>query len=110
METICLRVKIKPDSIEGVKEWFKTLSSRVEEVKDTMKKENVFVESVFLDRGNEATSIIYYMKAKNINEAVEIFQKSNASVDLYHQKQWATYCLEAVTLETLFDAERIESN
>ena len=49
METVCVKVKLKPGSLGQVHEWASELRSRADEVLATLREEGVAVESVFLD-------------------------------------------------------------
>lgn len=53
METVCFRIKIKKGSIGDVRKWFNTIKMRETEVLESLTKENVFVESIFLETSDE---------------------------------------------------------
>ena len=64
VETVCLKVRLKPDSIERVREWAAELENRDDEVLATLREEGVVVESAFLDRTSDGDFLIYYMKSR----------------------------------------------
>ena len=108
MKTICLRVRLKKRSIEGVRNWFNTLKERLHETMNTLKNEEVYVESVFLDRYNDEEFLIYYMKAKDIQMAIEVYKKSTDPIDIFHKNCWNEFCEERILLEELLDIDRIK--
>ena len=56
METICTVIRLKPDSVDRVREWARTLNeTRRDETLATLRDEGVMIESAFLwrkDGGN----------------------------------------------------------
>lgn len=109
MKTICLKTKLKKDSIEQVREWFSTLKKRIDETKQTLKNEGVVVESAFLDRHGEDYFLIYYLKAENIQHVYEVFEKSTLPIDHYYKECWKKFCEGREVLEELLDIDRIAS-
>ena len=47
MENICMKIKLKPNALTDVRNWFNELQNRKSELLDTLIKEGVFVESVY---------------------------------------------------------------
>jgi hypothetical protein len=105
VDTVCLKVRLKPGSLDRVREWATELRARPEEVLATLRDEGVLVESVFLDSTDEGDFLIYYMKARSMEAAREAVQRSVHPIDAYHQ-QFKTDLWEARTpLEVLIDFE-----
>jgi hypothetical protein len=48
VETVCVRVRLKPGSLSRVRAWAAELTARREEVLATLRDEGVVVESAFL--------------------------------------------------------------
>ena len=107
MQTICVKTKLKKDSVEHVIEWFNTLKIRINEMIDTLKNEGVVIESVFLDKHGDDNFLIYYMKAMDISRVHEIFGNSTLPIDTYHKECWKKYCEGREILEELLDIDRI---
>lgn len=82
MKSICIRIALKENSTDSVKEWFQTLMDRREETIESLKNEGVIVESVFLDRQPHGDFLIYYMRAKDVEKARTVFQ--NLTLLLMH--------------------------
>ena len=72
MQTSCVKVRLKPDSVGRVREWAAELNSRSDEVLATLRDEGVVVESVFLDSDEQGDFLIYYVKATNMETASQV--------------------------------------
>ncbi len=106
-ETRCVKIKLKPNSIERVREWAKVINERKAEVLETLRDESVILEAVFLDQSSDGDFLIYVMKAENFERALETFEKSSHAIDEYHQN-FKTECWEdSRPLEMLIDLDRI---
>ena len=104
-ETVCHRIKLKPNSLEKVYAWAKELNSRKEEALATLQDEGVSVESVFLEQTNEGDFLIYYMRLENTDKAKAIAAKSKHAIDEYHKQfKIATWASNA-QLQLLVDLD-----
>jgi hypothetical protein len=56
VDTTCVKVRLKPGSLDRVRTWAAELDRRGDEVLATLRDEGVIVESVFLDRPATVTS------------------------------------------------------
>jgi hypothetical protein len=109
MKSVCIRVALKENSVNSVKEWFRTLMERREETLESLRNEGVIVESAFLDRHPNGDFLIYYMRAKDIETAINVFQNSSLAIDAYHKSCWGKYCGESTPLEQLLDLDTIQT-
>lgn len=105
MEVRCIKVRLKKNSITQVKDWFHDLKNRKHEVIETLKNENIIVESVFLDKIGEIYYLIYYIRSPDIKLALEIFKNSCLPIDELYKKNWNSFCEEAVVLDVLLDVD-----
>ena len=76
METTCVKVRLKPGSLDRVRAWAAELNRRSDEVLATLRDERVIVESVFLDQTSDGDFLIYYLKARSLEEARQVVQQS----------------------------------
>ncbi len=104
-ETRCAKIKLKPGSIEKVREWAKTLNERKDEALATLRDESVILETVFLDQTDEGDFLIYMMKAESFEKARDAVQKSIHEIDAYHQSFKRETWAERKQLELLVDLE-----
>ena len=86
METIAVVIELKPNSLEAVEEWAKTLNERTDEVIATLQDEKVQIESWFHLSLNGKDYLISYMRAESLEKAQEVFQHSEHSIDAYHKQ------------------------
>lgn len=105
--TRCMKIRLKENSLERVREWAATLNQRKEEALATLKDESVVVESVFLDSTPEGDFLIYYMKAESFEQAKSAVEKSVHAIDEYHHQFMRETCTEFTRLELLLDLDRI---
>jgi hypothetical protein len=105
METVCVRVRLKPGSLGRVHEWATELRARSEEVLATLRNEGVLVESAFLGADEQGDFLIYYMKARSLKEAVN---GSIRPIDEYHQQFKAETWESRTPLELLIDFENFD--
>lgn len=105
-ETRCFKIKLKPNSIEKVREWARTINERKDEALVTLRDEGVILEAVFLDQTSEGDFLISTMKAENFEQARETVQKSVHEIDRFHQKFKAETVESHQSIELLVDLDR----
>lgn len=107
-ETRCARIRLKPDSLERVREWAKTLNeTRRDEAITTLRDETVLIESYFLERTPEGDFLIAFMKAESFEKARKTAETSTHDIDRYHQQFKADTWESLQPLELLIDLDRI---
>lgn len=106
-ETRCVKIRLKPDSIEKIRMWAKTINERQDEASATLRDEGVILETVFLDQNTEGDFLIYLMKAESFERAKEAVQKSVHAIDEYHQDFKRECWTDGKKLEMLIDLDRI---
>lgn len=108
LKTIGAKIKLKKDSIPEVHAWAQELNRRIKEAMETLRDEGVYLETVFLDRADDADYLIYFMKVVDAKKAGKIAQKSKHAIDAFH-KQFKKDCwIEKQPLELLIDFDRYE--
>ena len=108
METVCVRVRLKPGSLNRVHEWATELRTKSEEVLATLRNEGVLVESVFLGSDDHGDFLSYYMKTRSLEEADEAAKRSTHPIDEYHQQFKAETWESRTPLELLIDFENFD--
>jgi hypothetical protein len=109
VETVCVKVRLKPGSLEQVHLWADELRSRADEVLATLRDEDVVVESVFLDSNEQGDFLVYYMKARSLSAAHEAAERSSHSIDAYHERFKADTWESRSSLELLVVFENFAS-
>ena len=79
------------------------MHARKAEALDTLVAEGVRVESVFLESHDDGDFLVYYMRAKSMDEAARIAARSAASIDAFHQAFKRDTWMEVKRLELLVD-------
>ncbi len=105
-ETRCIKIKLKPNSLEKVREWARTINKRKDEALATLLDENVILETVFLDETSEGDFLIYFMKAENFEKVKEVFERSVHEIDEYHRNFMSETYEKREDLEMLIDLDR----
>lgn len=104
-ETRCFKIKLKPNSLEKVREWAKSINERKSEALVSLKDEEVILETVFLDQTVEGDFLISVMKAGSFDEASKTARSSLHEIDKFHQKFKEETWESLNTLEVLVDLE-----
>jgi len=105
VETACVRIRLRPGSLERVREWADELKLRPEEVLATLRDERVWVESVFLEQTGDGDFLVYYMRAEDLEAAAEVARRSPHPIDAYHAQFKRDAWESSERLELLIDFE-----
>ena len=103
MKTKCIKIKLKPGSVERARTWAAEINRRSDEALATLRDEGVFIESAFLDSTREGDFLIYYMKARDFDRAKEIMSQSQHPIDAFHRQFKEDCWAERKPLELLID-------
>ncbi len=106
-ETRCVKIKLKPNSIEKVRTWARTINECKDEALATLCDEGVILETVFLDQNSEGDFLIYIVKAESFEKAKKAFEKSVHAIDECHQNFKKDCWLDGKKLEMLIDLDRM---
>lgn len=82
--TAKIRIQAKGDNL--VEAWSKELRGRSQEVLETLQAEGIWIEAYFLERDSEGTSLIAYLKGKDLKRAAAIARRSVAPINQYHRE------------------------
>jgi Family of unknown function (DUF6176) len=107
-ELNCVRIKLKPNSLDRVKEWAAEINHRKEEALATLRDESIFLESFFLEQASDGDYLIGYIRAESFEKSTEAVKKSAHAIDAYHQA-FKKECWESGgRLEVLVDLNRVD--
>lgn len=104
-KTNCVKIKLKPNSIEKVRQWAKVINERKDEAAATLHDESVVLECVFLDQTDEGDYLISFMKAESFEKAKEAARNSAHEIDKFHQQFKGEIWEDGKKLELLVDLE-----
>jgi Family of unknown function (DUF6176) len=104
----CARIKLKPNSLDKVREWATEMNHRKDEALATLRDESIFIESFFLERASDGDYLIAYIRAESLEQSQKAIKKSTQAIDAYHQA-FKKDCWESgEELELLVDIERVD--
>lgn len=103
VKTKCVKVPLKPGCLNRARAWAAEINGRADEAMATLRDEEVFIESVFLDSTPDGDFLIYYMRAKNFERAREVSSQSPRPIDAFHQQFKQDCWAEGRHLEMLID-------
>ena len=106
-KTKCVKIQIKPGSLDRVREWAREINSRQDEAIATLRDESIIVETAFLERSELGDFLIYYMKAESFEQADKAVNSSNHRIDEFHRRFKKDTWLNRTELEMLVDLNRI---
>jgi hypothetical protein len=104
----CSKIKLKPNSLEKVREWAAEITRRQDEALATLRDESIFIESFFLERAGDGDYLIAYIRAESLEQSQKAVTTSTHAIDAYH-KAFKKECWEGgERLELLVDLNRID--
>ncbi len=107
METRAFRIKLKPNSLDRVREWATEIMRRREEALATLRDETVVLESFFLERAADGDYLIGVMTAESFERSQEAVRGSTHAIDAYHQQFKRDAWESGEPLELLVDLNRL---
>ena len=108
LETKCMKIQLKPGSLDRVRQWAREINSRRDEAVATLRDEGIIVESAFLGNSDQGDFLIYYIKAKSFEQADAAANSSNHPIDEFHQQFKRDTWLNRTELEMLVDLDRLQ--
>lgn len=103
MDVSAVLMQLKPLHMQQVHDWQCSLKARQDEVIETLKAEQVHIESWFYLQLHGQDYLIAYMRADNIQKAQNIAKLSTFPIDQVH-KQFKTSWQAVYPAELLLDA------
>jgi Family of unknown function (DUF6176) len=104
----CSRIKLKPNSLDRVREWAAEMNRRKDEALATLRDESIFIESFFLEQASDGDYLIGYIRAESLEQSQKAVEKSTHAIDAYHQA-FKKDCWESgERLEVLVDLNRVD--
>ncbi|MGF1787503.1 DUF6176 family protein [Photobacterium swingsii] len=100
MEVASGLIKLRPDAEQAQGEWQAAMSSRVNEVMQSLKAEGVQLESWFKVELAGESYLLWYMRAESLQKAVEVFQQSTKAIDLFHFQALSEFAVKDGHIET----------
>lgn len=109
-QTQLLKIRIRPGKTEQVVEFLRTLMDRKDESIEALRREGMVVESLFLERRDEADYLYYYVKAKDLAEATQVNLRATDPLTLEIRKFVSETWGDVSSPEPLLDIDLIPDN
>lgn len=81
-QTQLLKIRIRPGKTERVVEFLRELAERKDDSLEALRREGMVVESLFLERRDDADYLYYYVKARDLAHANEINMRATDPLSL----------------------------
>jgi L-rhamnose mutarotase len=85
-------IRLKPGSLERVREWARTINQRQDEALATLRNEDVSVESWFLLSREDGDYLLSYMRCEDFDRAFAAVKESLHEIDAYHKQFMQDTC------------------
>ena len=106
MDIQCLKIRLKPDSLDKVKAWVKQFTE-MPEVSEALREESIHVESMFIEHTDEGEFLILYQRADDLQKANEFYAKTehpaNVAMRSFVEETWIMD--EIYGLELIYDGK-----
>ncbi|WP_293909154.1 DUF6176 family protein [Deinococcus sp.] len=109
MQTRCVRIRLKPGSLERVREWAAEIDARRAEALQTLEDEGLTLECFFLETTEEGDFLIGFTCADNFEQAQATVERSLHAIDAYHQEFKRDTWESGRRLELLVELSRIRA-
>lgn len=106
-ETQLLKIKIRPGMTEKVVAFIQTLKDREDEALEALRREGMIIESLFLERRDDADYLYYYVKSKDLARAYQVNMASADPLTLEIRKFISDTWGEIASPEPLLDLNLI---
>jgi hypothetical protein len=105
-EIQCLKIRIQPGKTQRLVEWLKGLKYRPKDLREAQAAGGILLESLFLERTEEADYLVFYTRAENLARLGETFERSTLPLDLETKQIIRETWGEVTQLEPIVDLER----
>lgn len=96
-------VKVRPDKVEQLREWFGELGRRKSEVLATFEQESTRAERVHLLSTATGPVLVYVMDVTDPEKASAAFKSSTLPIDVEHKAAMTACCIGPADAELLFE-------
>ena len=107
METRCHCIKLRPGSLDRVREWASEITRRKDEALSTLRDESAVLECFFLERAADGDYLIGIMTAESFEQSRAAFEQSIHGIDACHRQFKRDAWESGQRLELLVDLNRM---
>lgn len=81
MQSQCLRIPLIPGKTQRFLDWASRIAGRQREAFEAMSGEGAVAEAIGLERNTTGDWLVYYMRARDLARAAEVFAASELPID-----------------------------
>jgi Family of unknown function (DUF6176) len=81
MQTQCLKIPLIAGKTQRFLDWAVEIHGRQREAFEAMSGEGVVAEAIILERGEAGDFVVYYMRARDLERASQVFAASTLPID-----------------------------
>lgn len=81
MQTQCVKIPFLSGKTQRFIDWIASATGRRAEMLESMRAEGVAAEAMFLERGSTEDALIFYMRARDLARAQQVFASSELHID-----------------------------
>lgn len=108
MKTRAVRIRLKPGSLERVREWAAEITHRRDEAFMTLRNETIYLEAFFLEQAADGDYLIGVITAESFETSKEAVEKSSYDIDAYHKQFQKDTWESGKQLEQLVYLDRLD--
>jgi hypothetical protein len=81
MQTQCLKIPLLPGKTPRFLDWVSHVRGRERDAFEAMSAEGAVAEALFLERSPAGDAVVYYMRARDLEHAAQVFAASERPID-----------------------------
>ncbi len=108
MKTRAVRIKLKPGSLERVREWAAEITRRRDEAIVTLRNETIYLETFFLEQTVDGDHLIGVITAESFEASKAAVEQSLHDIDAYHKQFQQDTWESGKPLELLVSLDRLD--
>ena len=95
--------RIKPGHENRLKQWFKEMMGRQDEVRETFRQETVRHEIAYILEDAEGLILVYAVEVEDYEKGRQAFQESRLPIDIEHKAIMAESLGERLRIEPIYE-------
>ena len=86
VDIVLAKQRIEPGKTERLEAWAREVRDRESEAVETLRNEGTHSETAFVEHADDGDSLVYRMKAEDVDAAYEAHEESSHDVDEEHER------------------------
>lgn len=102
--------RIKPGHEDRLKQWFKEMMGRRDEVRETFRQETVRHEIAYILEDAEGPILVYAVEVEDYEKGRQAFQESRLPIDIEHKAIMAESLGERLRIDPIYECAIMASD